>query len=116
VISAGALQKGDELLSCSTCDGYEFVPNPDDPDGEKLDCPDCRAIDPRPLVWCPTHSTHVEIDGRCRKCRLEAANAEEVLLARARAAKAVLTAATPRGRQIARDLVVRARLAEGLVT
>ena len=105
-------------MSCSTCDGYEFVPDPDDPVGEKIDCPDCRAIDQRPRVWCPTHSTRVEMDGRCRKCCVEAANAEEIILAparaaeaKARAATAVLTAKTPRERQIARDLIVRARLA-----
>ena len=60
------------MRGCSTCDGYEFVPNPDDPDGEKLDCPDCRAIDARPLRWCPVHSTRVEMDGTCLRCRGEA--------------------------------------------
>lgn len=98
------------MLGCSTCDGYEFVPNPDDPDGEKLDCPDCRAIDARPLVWCPQHSIRVELDGRCRKCCVEAANAEEILLAKARAAIATSTAKTERERQLARDLIARARL------
>jgi len=93
-------------MCCSTCDGYEFVPNPEDPEGEKLDCPDCRAIDERPLVWCPTHSIRVELDGRCRKCCLEATNAEEILFARAR-----LAAETPRERMAARDMVTRTRLA-----
>lgn len=106
--------KGGRRMACSTCDGYEFVPDPDDPAGEKIDCPDCRAIDARPKVWCPTHSTRVEFDGTCRKCRVEAANAEEILLARAlrqRAAIAVAAAKTPSERRAARDLVARSRIA-----
>ena len=105
-------------MACSTCDGYEFVPNPDDPDGLKIDCPDCRAIDTRPKVWCPQHSTRVELDGTCRKCRVEAANAEDILLARtlrSRAAAAAATAKTPSERRLARDLVARARLASEAV-
>lgn len=98
-------------MACSTCDGYEFVPDPTDPEGAKLDCPDCRAIDERPLVWCPIHSDRVQLDGSCRKCRVEAANAEDAITLRGRAAAAVATAETTRDRQIARDLVVRARLA-----
>lgn len=62
-------------MACSTCDGYEFVPDPDDPDGEKIDCPDCRAVDPRPKVWCPVHSTRVQLDGTCLRCRNEAMTA-----------------------------------------
>jgi len=69
------------MMACSTCDDYEFVADPADPDGVKIDCPDCRAVDERPLVWCPTHSVRVELDGRCRKCCLEATNAEMVILA-----------------------------------
>ena len=59
-------------MACSTCDGYEFVPDPADPSGEKIDCPDCRAIDPRPKQWCPVHSTRVQLDGSCMRCRGEA--------------------------------------------
>lgn len=102
------------MRACSTCDGYEFVPDPEDPDGAKIDCPDCRAIDARPLVWCPQHSIRVELDGTCRKCRVEAANAEEIILARAlrtRAAEAAATARTPSERRRARELVARARIA-----
>jgi len=85
-------------MACSTCDDYEFVPNPADPTGEKLDCPDCRAIDERPLAWCPFHSVRVELDGRCRKCIVEASNAEMVIRAgslrtRAAAAAAALAVA-----------------------
>lgn len=60
-------------MACSTCDGYEFVPNPADPALPHLDCPDCRAIDARPRVWCPVHSVRVEEDGSCRRCTVEAA-------------------------------------------
>lgn len=56
-------------MACSTCDGYEFVPGVD---GMLTDCPDCRAVDPRPLRWCPVHSTRVQIDGTCARCRGEA--------------------------------------------
>lgn len=56
-------------MACSTCDGYEFVPGTD---GMLDDCPDCRAIDPRPLVWCPVHSTRVQMDGSCGRCKGEA--------------------------------------------
>lgn len=59
-------------MACSTCDGYEFVP---DADGMMVDCPDCRAIDPRPLRWCPVHSSRVELDGTCLRCRGEAMTA-----------------------------------------
>src|SRR5690348_3929681 len=41
---------GGRLMACSTCDGYEFVPG-DAEDGNLVDCPDCRAVDPRPLAW-----------------------------------------------------------------
>lgn len=99
-------------MACSTCDGYEFVPDPADPDGAKMDCPDCRAIDARPKIWCPVHSHRVELDGTCRKCRVEAANAEEILLVRARnAVAAARKAKTPSELRRARDLVARARLA-----
>lgn len=59
-------------MVCPTCDGYEFVP---DGRGMLEDCPDCRAIDPRPLRWCPVHSTRVQIDGSCLRCRNEAMTA-----------------------------------------
>lgn len=59
-------------MACSTCDDYEFVPDPADPDGVLVDCPDCRAIDPRPKRWCPVHSTRVQLDGTCLRCRGEA--------------------------------------------
>ena len=72
-------------MACSTCDGYEFVPDPDNPGGEKMDCPDCRAIDPRPLVWCPVHSRRVEMDGSCLRCRGEAMSALGIIEARAAA-------------------------------
>jgi hypothetical protein len=62
-------------MACSTCDGYEFVPNPDNPDGMLVDCPDCRAIDPRPLKWCPVHSKRLGTDLCCRLCLEEAARA-----------------------------------------
>lgn len=71
------------MFGCSTCDGYEFIPNPDDPTGEKLDCPDCRAIDARPKRWCPVHSRRVEIDGTCLRCRGEALGAITLIEARA---------------------------------
>lgn len=76
-------------MACSTCDGYEFVPNPDDPDGLKLDCPDCRAIDPRPLQWCPVHSTRVQLDGSCARCKGEALRGIGILDAIARQREAV---------------------------
>lgn len=59
-------------MACSTCDGYEFVPNPDNLEGLLIDCPDCRGIDPRPLRWCPVHSTRVQFDGSCARCKGEA--------------------------------------------
>ena len=70
-------------MACSTCDGYEFVPNADGHDGALVDCPDCRAVDRRPLVWCPVHSTRVDLDGSCRSCVREAARATAGILARA---------------------------------
>ena len=69
-------------MSCSTCDGYEFVPNPDDPDGLLIDCPDCRAVDKRPRVWCPVHSTRVGEDWLCPVCVREAAKALRYLARR----------------------------------
>lgn len=69
-------------MACSTCDGYEFVPNPEDPAGEKLDCPDCRLVDERPKVWCPVHSVRVELDGSCRRCAAEAARAVAAIIGR----------------------------------
>ena len=76
-------------MACSTCDGYEFVPDPADPVGEKIDCPDCRAIDLRPRVWCPVHSRRVEIDGTCLRCRGEAMSAITFIEAQAAARAAV---------------------------
>lgn len=70
-------------VACPTCDGYEFVPNPADPDGLLIDCPDCRAKDTRPLKWCPVHSTRVRLDGRCAKCLREAEDATRAIEARA---------------------------------
>jgi len=67
-------------MACSTCDGYEFVPW--GPDGTNLDCPDCRAVDERPLAWCPVHSKRVELDGTCLHCAREAARVTAAALAR----------------------------------
>jgi hypothetical protein len=72
-------------MCCSTCDGYEFVPGPD---SMLEDCPDCRAIDRRPLRWCPVHFSRVEVDGGCLKCRVEALRATTAIQART-AARAV---------------------------
>lgn len=71
-------------MACSTCDGYEFVPNPENAAGQLVDCPDCRA--PRfiamaaPLVasWapdgvCPVHQVGVDERLRCPSCLQEAA-------------------------------------------
>jgi hypothetical protein len=69
-------------MACSTCDDYEFVPNPDDPDGMNIDCPDCRAVDERPLAWCPVHSRRVSLDGKCLYCAREAARATAAVVAR----------------------------------
>lgn len=67
-------------MACSTCDGYEFVPGDDD--GKLVACPDCRAIDQRPLAWCPAHSKRVQLDGSCLSCAREAARATAAILAR----------------------------------
>lgn len=72
-------------MACSTCDGYEFVPDPDDPNGPKVDCPDCRAG--VTVVRCPVHGVRL-VDGRCRCCTANARVGTEKLLARARAAAA----------------------------
>jgi hypothetical protein len=69
-------------VSCSTCDGYEFVPNPEDPDGLLVDCPDCRARDGRSYSWCPVHSKRVRLDGTCPSCVREAERATRAILAR----------------------------------
>ena len=69
-------------MSCSTCDGYEFVPNEADPEGAYVDCPDCRAVDDRPLTWCPVHSRRVALDGSCVRCAAEAAAATAKILGR----------------------------------
>lgn len=69
-------------MNCLTCDGYEFVPNPSDLDGLLIDCPDCRAVDERPLVWCPVHSTRVDMEGLCAKCVREAKEAVRLIEAR----------------------------------
>lgn len=66
-------------MACSTCDGYEFVK---DADGANIDCPDCRAIDRRPLAWCPVHSNRVQLDGSCLPCAREAARATAAIVAR----------------------------------
>jgi hypothetical protein len=67
-------------MACSTCDGYEFVPG-ENGDGN-VDCPDCRAVDQRPLQWCPVHSHRIELDGLCRACAREAARATLAILTR----------------------------------
>lgn len=64
-------------MACSTCDGYEFV---DDPDGgaEKLPCPDCRGAR---TYRCPAHGDMVLVSrsgrllGKCWGCINEAARA-----------------------------------------
>jgi len=69
-------------MSCSTCDGYEFVPNPADPDGVLIDCPDCRCADQQPLLRCPVHSRRVQLDGTCLSCAREAERATAAIVAR----------------------------------
>lgn len=60
-------------IPCSTCDGYQLVP---DDLGELHDCPDCHAT----TTVCPVHGETVAISGgklagQCWGCAREAAEA-----------------------------------------
>ena len=69
-------------MTCSTCDGYEFVPGDDD---LLVSCPDCP-----PKVRCVVHGRIVSGDGTCCDCRREVRRAlplvVDLTLAAARAA------------------------------
>lgn len=64
----------DRPVTCSTCDGYELVP---DPAGGALlvSCPDC----PRKLR-CPVHGRIVYAGETCSRCRAEARTALPLVL------------------------------------
>jgi predicted RNA-binding Zn-ribbon protein involved in translation (DUF1610 family) len=61
-----------ELLTCSGCDDYQLVPNPDD-GGMLMRCPDCIG---RTAVRCPLHGRSLR-NGKCPDCSYEAVVAEE---------------------------------------
>lgn len=68
-------------MSCSTCDGYQWVPGAD---GYNVRCPDC-------LEHCRAHLSESVVNGRCGACLTEASVASE-LLHEARRAAAELAA------------------------
>lgn len=57
-------------LDCSTCDGYEFIP---DAAGVLVDCPDCRRG--VAVIRCPQHGRRL-VGGRCPSCSREASIVE----------------------------------------
>jgi hypothetical protein len=63
-----------ELLTCSSCDDYQLIPNPAD-GGMLMRCPDCIS---RTAVRCPLHGRSLR-DGKCRDCSYEAQVAEELI-------------------------------------
>jgi len=76
------------VLTCSTCDGYEFVDG-DVVDGPKVRCPDCP-----PKERCIVHDL-ILTARRCPRCSREARNAVPLVVLsslpadlRARAARA----------------------------
>jgi hypothetical protein len=86
------------FVTCSTCDGYELVPNPADGGATLIACPDCPS-----KVRCPVHGRIVYAGERCRDCHGEALAALPLMvidLLIAKSARAV-RAAQPIERSVA---------------